>query len=98
MRSAISEVFGEWNLLAVNSTDYKLNMKPTESLKLKHDTMTQTMATIERKINGLGLAESSVQPTGRSDAEAELLVQLPGVDDPAHIKQLLADAGGAGVG
>ncbi len=76
-------------LLAVNSTDYKLTMKPTESLKLKHDTMTQTMATIERKINGLGLAESSVQPTGRSDAEAELLVQLPGVDDSAHVKQLL---------
>jgi preprotein translocase subunit SecD len=47
------------------------------------------MATIERKINGLGLAESSVQPTGRSDAEAELLVQLPGVDDPPHVKQLL---------
>ena len=47
------------------------------------------MATIERKINALGLAESSVQPTGRSDAEAELLIQLPGVDDPAHVKQLL---------
>jgi preprotein translocase subunit SecD len=89
LRSAVSETFGEWVLLAVNSTDYKLNIKPTESLKLKHDTMTQTMATIERKINGLGLAESSVQPTGRSDAEADLLVQLPGVDDSAHIKQLL---------
>ncbi len=74
---------------ALNSTDYRLTMKPTEALKLKQDTMTQTMATIERKINGLGLAESSVQPTGRSDAEAELLVQLPGVDDPAHVKQLL---------
>jgi len=89
LRSAVSESFGEWNLLAINSTDYKLTMKPTEALKLKHDTMTQTMATIERKINGLGVRESSVQPTGRSDAEAEILVQLPDVDDPAHAKQLL---------
>src|SRR5579871_4114674 len=88
-RSTTAEQFQEWVLTALNSTDYKLNMKPTESLKLKQDTMTQTMATIERKINGLGLTESSVQPTGRSDAEAELLVQLPGVDDSAHIKQLL---------
>ena len=88
-RSTVAEVFGEWILTALNATDYRLTMKPTEVLKLKHDTMTQTMATIERKINGLGLAESSVQPTGRSDAEAELLVQLPGVDDPAHVKQLL---------
>jgi preprotein translocase subunit SecD len=88
-RSTVNDQFQEWVLTALNSSDYKLTMKPTESLKLKQDTMTQTMATIERKINGLGLAESSVQPTGRSDAEADLLVQLPGVDDPAHVKQIL---------
>ena len=89
LRTTISDQFPEWVLTAVNSMDYRLTMKQTESLKLKEDTMSQTMATIERKINGLGLTESSVQPTGRSDAEAELLVQLPGVDDPAHVKQLL---------
>jgi len=88
-RSAVSESFGEWILLAVNSTDYRMTMKPTEAIKLKHDTMSQTMATIERKINGLGVRESSVQPTGRSDAEAEILVQLPDVDDPARAKQIL---------
>src|SRR5260370_32179204 len=88
-RTTMADRFPEWNLVAVNSTDYRLNLKTTEALKLKQDTMTQTMGTIERKINGLGLAESSVQPTGRSDAEADLLVQLPGVDDPAHVKQLL---------
>jgi preprotein translocase subunit SecD len=88
-RAIVSEQFPEWVLTSVNATDYRFNYKQTEALKLKRDTMTQTMATIERKINGLGLAESSVQPTGRSDAEAELLVQLPGVDDSAHIKQLL---------
>ena len=88
-RGIVNDQFGDWVATALNSSDYKLTMKPTESLKLKQDTMTQTVATIERKINALGLAESSVQPTGRSDAEAELLVQLPGVDDPAHVKQLL---------
>ena len=88
-RSTTAEQFPDWGLTPLNSTDYKLTMKPTEALKLKQDTMSQTMATIERKINGLGLTESSVQPTGRSDAEAELLVQLPGVDDPGHVKQLL---------
>ncbi|MBZ5606614.1 MAG: protein translocase subunit SecD [Acidobacteriia bacterium] len=88
-RSTVSDQYGEWILTPLNSTDYRMTLKPTEALKLKHDTMTQTTATIERKINGLGLTESSVQPTGRSDAEAELLVQLPGVDDPAHVKQLL---------
>src|SRR6202165_2906643 len=88
-RSTVNDTFQEWVLTAWTATDYRWTMKPTEALKLKQDTMAQTMATIERKINGLGLAESSVQPTGRSDAEADLLVQLPGVDDPAHVKQLL---------
>ncbi|MBV9769030.1 MAG: protein translocase subunit SecD [Bryobacterales bacterium] len=88
-RSIVNDQFSAWVPTALNSTDYKLTLKPTEALKLKQDTLTQTMATIERKINALGLAESSVQPTGRSDAEAELLIQLPGVDDPAHVKQLL---------
>jgi len=88
-RNVVNDQFSDWVPTALNSTDYKLTMKPTEAQKLRQDTMTQTMGTIERKINALGLAESSVQPTGRSDAEAELLVQLPGVDDPAHVKQLL---------
>jgi preprotein translocase subunit SecD len=88
-RSIINTQFPNWLPTALNSTDYKLTMKPSEALKLKQDTLSQTVATIERKINALGLAESSVQPTGRSDAEAELLIQLPDVDDPAHAKQLL---------
>ena len=88
-RGMVNDQFGDWVLTALNSTDYKLTLKTTESLKLKQDTMTQTIATIERKINALGLTESSVQPTGRSAEEAELLIQLPGVDDPAHVKQLL---------
>ena len=88
-RGIVNDQFGVWVPTALNSTDYKLTMKPSEALKLRQDTMTQTMATIERKINALGLAESSVQPTGRSDAEAELLIQLPGIDDSAHVKQLL---------
>jgi protein-export membrane protein SecD len=88
-RNIVNDQYSDWVPTAINATDYKLTMKPTAALKLKDDTMTQTMATIERKINALGLAESSVQKTGRSDAEAELLVQLPGVDDSSHVKQLL---------
>ena len=92
-RSVVNDNFsGVWNLTTVSPTDYRLTMKTTESLKLRQDTLTQSMNTIEKKINALGLAESSVQQRGRSDAEAELLVQLPGVDDPARVKQILKTA------
>lgn len=81
-----------WILTPVNQTDYRLTMQPTYALKLKQDTLTQSMNTIEKKINGLGLAESSVQQRGGSNSESEILVQLPGVDDPARIKQILKTA------
>jgi preprotein translocase subunit SecD len=83
---------GVWTLTPVNSTDYRLNMKTTEAIKLRADALTQSMNTIEKKINGLGLAESSVQQRGGSGNEAEILIQLPGVDDPARIKQLIGTA------
>jgi preprotein translocase subunit SecD len=50
--------------------------------------MEQSMATIGRKIDALGLVDPSVQQRGDQD-KAEILVQLPGVDDPAHVKQIL---------
>ncbi len=91
LRTLIAEEYPDWNLTPINATDYRMTMKPTSALKLKQDTLTQTMHTIERKINGLGLAESSVQQRGRAEAEAELLVSLPGVDDPARIRALLQE-------
>ena len=97
-RGIVNDRFSEWILTALNSTDYRLTMKPTEALKLKHGHHDPDHGHHRAQDQRLGLTESSVQPTGRSDAEAELLVQLPGVDDPAHVKQLLADAGGTRMG
>ena len=90
-RSLIADRFQDWTLTPVNSTDYRMTIKPTAALKLKQDTVTQTIHTIERKINGLGLKEPSVQQRGRAEAEAEILVALPGVDDPGRIKALLQE-------
>ena len=89
-RTIFNDNFSDsWILTPVNQTDFKLTMKPTEVLSLKDATLTQSMNTIEKKINGLGLAESSVQKRQRAGKEAEILVQLPGLDDSSRIKALL---------
>jgi preprotein translocase subunit SecD len=89
-RKLVNDNFGDvWILTPVNQTDYRLTLKQSEILRLKADTLTQSTNTIENKINGLGLSEASVQPRGGSTDAAELLVQLPGIDDPAHVKEFL---------
>jgi preprotein translocase subunit SecD len=92
LRSLVNDNYASWNLVAVSSQDYRLTMKQTKALELRRDTLERSMSTIEGRINNLGLAESAVQQRGRSDAESELLVQLPGVDDPARIKQIIGEA------
>jgi len=88
-RMIVNDNFGTvWILTTVNETDYRLTMKASEALRVRADTLTQCINTIEKKINGLGLAESSVQQRG----ESQILVTLPGVDDPARIKQILKTA------
>ncbi len=92
-RNIVDDQFGgAWVLTPVNSTDYKLTMKASEALRLKQDTMTQSQTTIGKKIDALGLSEATVQERGGQGTEAELMVQLPGVDDPARVKGIIQTA------
>jgi preprotein translocase subunit SecD len=96
-RSLINERFPGWILAPVNSTDYRMNMKPSELLQVKRDTVERSIQTISNRINNLGLTEPVVQQHGRADAEFEILVQLPGVDDPAHVKEIIGTAAVLGI-
>jgi len=91
-RQMVTDRFPQWVLAPVSSTDYKMTMRPTAAQQLRRDTVERSIRTIQNRINGLGLTESTVQQRGRAEAEAEILVQMPGVDDPARVKALLKTA------
>ena len=92
-RRSVNDTIGQqWALTSETSTDYRLNLRREAALKLRQDTLTQSISTIEKKVNGLGVAEASVQQRGGSSGEAEILVQLPGVDDPTRVKGILQTA------
>jgi preprotein translocase subunit SecD len=91
-RSLVADKYPDWILTPVNSTDYKLNMKPSALVELKRNTVAQERDTIERRVNALGLTEPTVQDYGASDTQSEILVELPGVDDSARVKELIGTA------
>jgi len=92
LRALVTDRFGTWVLTALNSTDYRLNLRPTELVQLKRDTVERSIQTISNRINALGLTEPVVQQEGRADTDYRILVQLPGVDDPARVKEIIGTA------
>ena len=91
-RSLINERYANWVLTTQNSTDYSLRLKPSDLVALKRDTVERSIQTISQRINLLGLTEPVVQQHGRAGDEYQILVQLPGVDDPARVKEIIGTA------
>jgi preprotein translocase subunit SecD len=71
---------------------YTLTMRANVVTQIQETTMSQTVETIERRINALGLTEPTIQPRGGQNAN-EILVQLPGEGDPSEAKRVI-QAGG----
>ncbi len=88
-RSLIADKYPDWILTPISATDYRMNMKPSALIDLKRNTVAQERDTIEKRVNALGLTEPTVQDQGAPERQAEILVELPGVDDPARVKDLI---------
>src|SRR5467141_1297057 len=70
---------------------FLLTLRPSAISAIQETTMNQSLETIERRINALGLTEPTIQLHGRKDNE--ILVQLPGEGDPTRAKKVI-QAGG----
>jgi preprotein translocase subunit SecD len=63
-----------------------IQVSPSEQVKtITERDLEAVQKVIENRINGLGVAESTVQTTGQN----QIVVQLPGVDDPDQAERVL---------
>jgi preprotein translocase subunit SecD len=92
-RDLVRDLFSAWDLAPApgEASGYTLTLKGAEVTRIRTQTMQQSLETIERRINQLGLTEPVVAPYGREDNE--IIVQLPGEADPARAKAVI-QAGG----
>jgi len=62
-------------------------MKPSLLADLKNKAVTQAIDTIRNRIDALGVSEPTIQEHGLG--QYQILVQLPGVDDPERVKAII---------
>ncbi len=81
----------DWAPAAGETGGYMLTLRPSAIVAIQQQTMQQSLETIERRINALGLTEPTIQFHGRDDRE--ILVQLPGEGDPTRAKEVISQGG-----
>jgi preprotein translocase subunit SecD len=79
--------------LVPNSVDasptYKMDYRPMELDQVRRNAMEQALETIRNRIDQLGVRETTIAQEGND----EILVQLPGIQDPERAKELIGKTG-----
>ncbi len=70
-----------------------MKLNPLARKQIERETVQQSLETLERRINQYGVAEPSLQlyGSGRDGVPDEIIVELPGVDNPEEVKSLLKE-------
>jgi preprotein translocase subunit SecD len=63
----------------------RLALKSDAMTSLRRDTVDQAVEAIRRRVDALGVSEPIIVPEG----EDRIVIQLPGVDDPARVKDII---------
>jgi len=86
-KSVVSDRLQEYDATSGAQDTWALSMKPTALTDLKNRAVAQSIETIRNRVDKLGVSEPVIQEHGLG--QYQILVQLPGVDDPARVKEIM---------
>ncbi len=87
LRSIVNDRLPEYILTSGAENNWAMAMKPQALVALKNQAVAQAIETIRNRIDQLGVSEPVIQEHGLG--EYQILVQLPGIDDPARVKEIM---------
>lgn len=87
LQSIVADRLPEYNLNSGAENSYTVAMKAQSLADLKNRAVAQAIETIRNRIDALGVSEPVIQEHGLG--QYQILVQLPGVDDPARVKAIV---------
>jgi preprotein translocase subunit SecD len=83
----VQERLPEYDLTGAPDNTWTMAMKPSILSDLKSKAVTQAIETIRNRIDALGVSEPTIQEHGLG--QYQILVQLPGIDDPGRVKDIM---------
>ena len=83
----VQERLPEYEATPGPENTWVVSMKPQMLADLKNKAVTQAIETIRNRIDQLGVSEPVIQEHGLG--QYQILVQLPGIDDPARVKDIM---------
>ena len=86
-KSIISDRLPEYDASSGAENSWTVSMKAQNLADLKNRAVAQAIETIRNRIDQLGVSEPVIQEHGLG--QYQILVQLPGVDDPARMKEIM---------
>jgi preprotein translocase subunit SecD len=86
-KSIVSDRLPDYDASSGAENSWTVSMKPQNLTDLKDRAVAQAIETIRNRIDQLGVSEPVIQEHGLGDHQ--ILVQLPGVDDPARVKEIM---------
>jgi preprotein translocase subunit SecD len=90
-REAAADLATNFDRSPGTNGSYTFTMKPNIQVTLRQESVVAARQTIERRVNELGVAEPSIAQQGASGDQ--ILVQLPGVTDVEHAKEIIRSTG-----
>lgn len=87
LRNIVSDQLRDYDVVQGAQGSYNVVLKLAAANAIKQRAVEQSIEAIRRRIDALGVAEPTIQE--HSLGEYQILVQLPGVDDPARVKEII---------
>jgi len=86
-RTIASDNLPEYDANSGAQNSWTITMKAQSLTTLKQQAVSQAIETIRNRIDQLGVTEPTIQEHGLGDYQ--ILVELPGVDDPGRVKEIM---------
>ena len=91
VRAVLDDIVGSWDIASTASDGWRITMPADQRAFYEGAAIDVTLERMRNRIDSLGVAEPLIQKQGiRGD---RILIQLPGVEDPGRIKEIVLSGG-----